>query len=410
MLKLLSPRFFGATLILAATALAQFPIATAQIANVRAAPLNYTVLASRFGMAGVSEADAQMMQSMMPAGNESTGGFGIGKNLELRINHRAASIPSATHAVPPNAGGNPTLTLLPWSGKGSAPDGEPDLPQFKISFYWGCGAAVRSGQPRVVDSTRMSAVEAARAMPYARGGQVRRCTAGQTCWPNTQTTRERPPASILGDHAITSANQPTIKFNLPRDYLDAMQLSTQGSITSGMSVSWPAVADAQAYYLMAVHSNDSGKEMTIWTSSEIADAGSASMSFVSQATLQQWLRDKLLLAPSQTQCQIPAGIFTSKDTPVMATAFGGEANFVHPPRPADARAPWNQEWAATVRFSSFAMTSEEMSSAGSSRPSRSARQTEPGAPPQAGQSGGATSPTDAVRQGAEGVLRGIFGR
>ena len=406
-----SLRILAATVTFSAAALIQAPPAVAQTANVRAAPLNYTVLASRFGMPGISEADAQMMQAMMPAGSEMPGGYSIGKHVELRINHRQASIPMASHAAPANA----NMTLLPWSGGKPGTDGEPDFPQYKISFYWGCGTAVRSGQPRVFDSSRMSAAEAAKAIPYARGGQVRRCSAGQTCWPNTQTTRERPPASILGDHAVTAANQPTIKFNLGRDYLGAMELSSQGSITSGMNVSWPAVNDAQAYYLMAVHANDNNKEMTIWTSSEIADAGSANMAFISQATLQQWLRDKLLLAPSQTQCQIPAGIFTQKDTPVLATAFGGEQSFVHPPRPADARAPWNQEWAATVRFSSFAMTSEEMSGAGNSggsRPSRSGRASESGAPSQAGQgsTSGTSSTTDAVRQGAEGVLRGIFGR
>lgn len=389
--RLLSSGLLAATV--AASTAALSPISHAQ--QIKPAPLNYTVLASRFFMPGMEEVENSMLGGMMQGmmgGEQSPGGFGIGKNLELRITHRTAQVPSALHNA---VAANTQFELLP-SGRGSAkPEGEPDFPQFKINFYWGCGTAVRQGQPRVIDSTRMSAAEMGRQMPYARGGQVQRCGSGQTCWPHAKENRVKPPASILGDHSITAPNQPNIRFNLTQDYLEGMRISGQGSITSGLAMSWQQVPNAQAYYLMGVESNDGAKEMTIWTSSEIADAGSASMSFLTQGTIAQWVRSKLLLPSSQAQCSVPAGIFKSKDAMILATAFGPEVTFIHPPRPADAKAPWNQEWAATVRYSSFAMYNEQMAEGASSQGRQQGRETD--------------KPKEAASP-VESILKGIFGR
>ena len=33
-------------------------------------------------------------------------------------------------------------------------------------------------------------------------------------------------------------------------------------------------------------------------------------------------------------------------------AYGGEANFVYPPRPTDPKVTWNQQWAVKVRYRS----------------------------------------------------------
>ena len=79
---------------------------------------------------------------------------------------------------------------------------------------------------------------------------------------------------------------------------------------------------------------------------------------------------------------------------IMATAFGPEVTFIHPPRPADARAPWNQEWAATVRYSSFAMYNKEMA-AGASQGRQQGQQQD--------------KPKEAANP-VESILKGIFGR
>ena len=63
------------------------------------------------------------------------------------------------------------------------------------------------------------------------------------------------------------------------------------------------------------------------------------MSFLTQGTIAQWVRSKLLLSSNQTQCSVPAGIFKTKDAMIMATAFGPEVTFIHPPRPADKLEP-----------------------------------------------------------------------
>ena len=49
---------------------------------------------------------------------------------------------------------------------------------------------------------------------------------------------------------------------------------------------------------------------------------------------------------------------------VNLQAYGPQADFAYPPRPADAKKPWNPEWIARVRFRSSTMVfpgMEEMS-------------------------------------------------
>jgi hypothetical protein len=89
-------------------------------------------------------------------------------------------------------------------------------------------------------------------------------------------------------------------------------------------------------------------------------------------------------------------------------AYGGESHIVHPPRPADPKAPWEPEWSVRVRVKAhtMAMLGEEqgggamrggMQGAGRSDMPEPAEREEGGAQP-----GNAVNPIN--------VLRGIFGR
>ena len=70
-----------------------------------------------------------------------------------------------------------------------------------------------------------------------------------------------------------------------------------------------------------------------------------------------------LLAPSQTECAIPKGIFASTAqggaqggmAALNMIAYGPETNITWPPRPADPKQPWDPEWNVRVRTKSTSM-------------------------------------------------------
>ena len=62
------------------------------------------------------------------------------------------------------------------------------------------------------------------------------------------------------------------------------------------------------------------------------------------------------MPPSQTSCQIPAEVKKASGDMMLGNlnAFGPEANFSYPPKPAG-NAVWNIDWTAKVRFRSHTM-------------------------------------------------------
>jgi hypothetical protein len=58
-----------------------------------------------------------------------------------------------------------------------------------------------------------------------------------------------------------------------------------------------------------------------------------------------------LLPPSQTNCAIPKeAMAATQGGMISLVAHGPEANFVYPPRPADPKIPWVQDWTVKARF------------------------------------------------------------
>ena len=80
--------------------------------------------------------------------------------------------------------------------------------------------------------------------------------------------------------------------------------------------------------------------MVIWTSSELPDTGFGLTDYQTNAAVDRWLREKVLLAPTTTQCTVPKGVFPGEGAMLRVIAYGNELNLVHPPRPADPKAAW----------------------------------------------------------------------
>jgi len=336
----------------------------------------------------------------------------------------------AAQVIPPGMRMGESLPLLPVRRE-AAPRAEREpgevpqdveRPKGRVLIYWGCGEAVRPGQPRVIDLARGSPADfgmafAGRHAPD-RGAKV---GPNHVLYPNERNTVVLPrDGSLVGEHQVRGEGVPaSMKFTLAeaQNVMPAIQLQTQGTLQDSVSLGWERVPHARAYYLHAMSGN--GSDMVMWSSAETPDTGMGLFDYLPNATIERWTRERVLLGADVTRCTVPKGIFApaagarEEATPMLRMmAYGGESNFAHPPRPADPKAVWEPEWAVRVRVKAhtMAMLGQEQGAAGAARaPAR--QRGEEAAPPAAAaqpeqQPGGI--PGLPVNPGA--ILRGIFGR
>ncbi|MBE2262083.1 MAG: hypothetical protein IAE92_05035 [Burkholderiaceae bacterium] len=323
----------------------------------------------------------------------------------------------------------PLLPFVPQAVRESEPTDVPpdyqrETPKGRILIYWGCGATVRPGQPRVIDlaSGNPAQFAAAFAGRYApdRGARV---GPGYALFPNEKNRQSLPrDASLVGEHRVLGDGvPPSMKFTLgaAQDLLPAFDLQLAGGLADSVNVGWRPMAQARAYYLHAM--GQAGEnDMVMWSSAETPDTGMGMFDFLSQGTIERWLKDKVLLPPETVQCEVPKGIFSPKagaggdggGAMLRIIAYGNESNFAHPPRPADPKAVWEPDWSLRVRVKShaLAMLGEESSGGRSGRAGSNSTNSAPtaGAPAQ----GQPSSAADALNPLANpaNLLKGLFGR
>jgi len=435
------------------------PAVQVQAQNVKPPKAQLWMDVSTGGMAGMPEMDSgvgAMLGGMMGGGNNTTYGMARGMSfmpprvLDIALYNRLKPGVEAAQLIPPGARMGDKLPLLPPPPAQPVKEAEPsevpeeykrETPKGRILIYWGCGAEVRPGQPRIIDLARANPADfgtafAGRFAPD-RGARV---GPGFVLFPNERNrvslSRE---SSLIGDHQIQGDGvPPSFKFTLgaAQDVMPAIELQSSGTPKDSIALNWRSVNQARAYFLHAmgtVGEND----MVMWSSSDTPDSGMGLFDYLPNATIDRWIKDKVLLTPETTQCAIPRGIFAAKDAGagrrgdsggmLRMIAYGSESNFAYPPRPADPKAVWEPDWAVRVRVksSTMAMLGEESTGGRTSRGSR----TTGGVPasaaaPAAGQDASAgaapppqpapTSPSisDVLNPlGNPGnVLKGLFGR
>jgi hypothetical protein len=397
----------------------------AQTQVVKPPVVQYWMDVSTLRIAGMDE---------MPALVENAGvGTSPGRRLDLAVaTQRKPAGTQATQTIPTGMAMGSSLTLLPTpAAKSTTPNtptpqdeasaAMPEKPRGRILMYWGCGDAVRSGQPKILDASNARPEGYAQFM-RGRAGRERGATAapGHAVWPNAQNTQRVPAtASLQGDHAIRGDGIPAgLQFTLgpAQDFLPPLDLGASGNRTQAVILRWTAQTQARAYFLNAVGGN--GDDMVVWSSAETPEPGWGLMDYLSTASLSQWLGDKTLLPASQTECAIPSGIFAKSDgTMVQGIAYGQELTLVHPPRPLNKKVAWAPEWSAQVRVKSTTMLPLERDTQ-TSQPERK-RAKSPAIP-----SSGSEMPDDGTEQkgllpvvpGLPGIpglgdaLKGLFGR
>lgn len=320
-------------------------------------------------------------------GQTQTGSAGrwVDVTLMTRAN---PSLAEAQQAVP--AGFlSPALKLQAPPGAKPTPRDDDDKvvehdyerPKGKLLLYWGCGATVRPGQPKVLDMATASAADMARFFVSRRATQRGAHSAvGRPVWPSPVDTRMVPDnASLVGEHTFTGSGVPEgfrFQIQAAQDLMPALQLqqTDQGGATD---LAWAALPTARAYFIAGMGAAKQD-EMVIWTSSEVPEAGFGLIDYQTNAAVDRWLKEKVLLAPATTSCTVPKGVFPGQGGMLRAIAYGSELNLAHPPRPSDPKAVWEPVWAAKLRVKSVATVMLGMPQMGQMPPAG----TEPASKPQ----------------------------
>lgn len=292
---------------------------------------------------------------------------GSGRFVDVTLmTRRNGNLAEAVHEVP-SSFLNPALSLVAPRSAPAAPTVEGDevqpetqaRPEAKISLYWGCGDTIRAGQPRVFDLGKAVAADMAQFFQSRRATQRgAHAASGRPHWPNATDGRALPEAATLvGAHQLKGEGVPEgFRFNIQaaQDVMPAMRLQSSDQ-AGALALSWAALPTARAYFLSGMSARERN-EMVLWTSSELPDLGMGLMDYQTNAAVDRWLREKVVLAPTTTSCTVPKGIFPAEGTLLRAIAYGSELNVVHPPRPLDPKQAWEPLWAAKVRVKSVVTT------------------------------------------------------
>jgi hypothetical protein len=305
-------------------------------------------------------------------GGGGAGNPGYVRNLRLELGspRRPTGAPAADHFIPAGLNAGPSLPLVspapaapPTPRPHDMPGGGDGGANGRILIYWGCGEHARPGQPYEIDLARLRAGQMPPAMaalalrPMQPPSQLNSTSWGE--WPN-QRSRTTIPAggSLVGAHSIRGNYSPDINFTLApgQDFLAPIVLTANTRGPSGaVPLAWNPVATARGYFLMAVGSAESNT-MIMWSSSELQFSQMGAFDYLAPEEAARLVQQRVLLDPAATRCTVPAEVAGRvQAASLMMTAFGPEANFSYPERPARPPRGWAPEWTVKLRTRSAYM-------------------------------------------------------
>ena len=312
------------------------------------------------------------------------GGGGPGHSLLLRLgssNAPTGGAAKADHFMPDGARLGKSVPLL------ADPIGEKEAtdtferPKGRLRLFWGCGAKAGPGQPVVIDFSKLAPGQFPPGF-FANLAVDRGPTRGNSTtfgsWPNRAKTKSLSgQSSLLGAHRIAGNYSPEIAFTLNQDFMPPLQASAN-DLGGPARLSWRPVAGATGYFAMAFGGTGGpqGADVVWWVSSDSKQLGPDMTYWLSPATVARLITQKTVMPPSQTDCIVPAEVKAAAGDvmPTMLVAYGPEADFAYPPRPANPQTPWRPEWIAKARFKASTMVIAGM-------PGMAAMQDDEAAPP-----------------------------
>jgi hypothetical protein len=331
---------------------------------------------SGFPMGGMGPGGGGMMDvtlgALMGGGKSGKAEFGYtqtgaaGRWMDVTLyTSRNANLAEALQGVPDATGLAPTLKLQTPEKPKPAPrtdlEDEPapvdyEPPKGKFLLYWGCSETVRPGQPKVLNLETATLAEFGKFMESRRATQRgTHAAAGRPIWPSKTDKRALPAgASLVGQHSFTGEGVPeSFKFGIAaaQDIMPEIKLR-QTDKGNSILLEWDALPTARAYFLGSMGGRE-GEDatMVIWTSSELPDSGFGLFDYQTNAAVDKWLKEKVLLPPATTKCAVPKE--AAGQGMLRAIAYGTEVNMAYPPRPTDPKIAWEPDWNVKIRVKSM---------------------------------------------------------
>jgi hypothetical protein len=323
--------------------------------------------------------------ALMGGGRKGTAEFGYtqmgttGRWMDVTLyTSRNPSLADALQGVPAGTQLAPTLKLqapekpkpLPREkGQDEPDDWDYEPPKGKFMLYWGCSETVRPGQPKVINLETATLAELGKFFESRRATQRgTHAAVGRPVWPSKADNRALPAgATLVGQHTFTGQGVPeSFKFDIPQaqDLMPELKLR-QTDQGSSILLEWDAIPHARAYFLGSMGSREGqGEDMTLilWTSSELPDSGFGLFDYQTNAAVDKWLKEKVLLPPATTKCAIPKE--AAGTGMLRAIAYGTELNMAYPPRPKDPTVVWEPDWNVKIRVKSMTTSMLGMEGAG----------------------------------------------
>ena len=290
----------------------------------------------------------------------------------LTLRHSAATTapkPQADHFMPKGAGLGTSVRLLPPPRGETGGEARFERPSGRLLLYWGCGARAPKGQPLVIDFAKLAAGQVPPGL-FMSGADlsddwqsIMANSPTYTTWPSGKDRKTVPAsASLIGAHRIAANYSKEINFTLGEDFMAPLQASTSSLAGGASQLAWGGIDKATGYYAWAIGAKGGAKsggptEMVWWASSKQQAFGGPLWDWISPAGVRKLIAAGTVMPPEQRDCTIPAEVIKASGEGMMVNlqAYGPQADFAYPPRPADARKPWNPEWIARVRFRSSTM-------------------------------------------------------
>ena len=306
-------------------------------------------------------------------GNTRAMGFASGKFVDVSVHtSKNRSLTDANQAIPSVMNLGESLKLIapvpdrpiPTTVDESPIEPSYEKPKGKISIYWGCGEKIRPGQPRTLDMAR-AGIEDYSKFFVMRGKTTTgaRSQPGHPAWPNKLDDRRVPDnASLIGQHTFSGDGIPQsfkVALGAAQDLMPPIELN-QSKVDGGVNLEWRSIAHARGYFIAVMGGKSDGgdsAEMILWTSSEVPDTGFGLVDYQANANIDKWIGEKVILPASATRCAVPQGIFGEQAGGMLRMiAYGSEAFFAFPPRPADPKIAWEPDWQTKVRVKSTFMS------------------------------------------------------
>lgn len=289
----------------------------------------------------------------------------MGKVLDIAMYNSLRPGVPAEQFVPAGLAVGKSLPLLPPPPPPSAeehPSGKTGDVEVTIRQYWGCGAAVGPGQPKVMTlKIKNGALQTNGSLAPGLFVPDRDIDVNPNyaLWPNQKNSkRVSDRSSMAGQHRIVGEGVPaSLQFELGNhaDFMPKIALDSQGELGDSIQLKWQPVDRARGYFLHAMAMQDE-RNFVVWSSANVPGAGMELVNYLPGSNIEKWLKQKVLLAPATTRCAIPQGIFkpTGKSenggmAALNMIAYGPETNITWPERPADPKQPWKPEWNVRVR-------------------------------------------------------------